>query len=73
MFGMTKKKYGMTIFPRPLIDYVKFITIILEETNYLKLERIQRCAARNITYWPIKTSTQTICDQIQLVDIRTRA
>ena len=58
---------------RPLIDYVPIITLIVEESNYLKLERIQRSAARNITYWPIKTSTQTIYDQIQLVDIRTRA
>lgn len=58
---------------RSLIDYIPFINLIYEYTNYLKIERIQRQAARYIIYWPLKTRTQVIYDQINLEDIQTRA
>ena len=58
---------------RPIIDYVPFINLLMAESNYLILEKVQRRAARSITYWPIKTRTSVIYEQINLEDIRTRS
>jgi hypothetical protein len=56
---------------RPIIDYVPFVTLIMAQNNYMILERIQRRAARAITYWPINTSI--IYEQLDLEDIHSRA
>ena len=58
---------------RSIIDYAPFLTLILANSNYMILERIQRKAVRTAVNWPIKTSTQTIYEQINFEDIKTRA
>ena len=58
---------------RPIIDYIPFITPLMAKSNYLILERIQRRAARSITFWPIKTRTTDIYEQINLEDVLSRA
>jgi hypothetical protein len=58
---------------RPIIDYVPFVTLLMANKNYMILERVQRRAARAITYWPMYTSTAKIYERLSLVDIRTRA
>ncbi len=59
---------------RPIIDYIPFLTPLMSNSNYLILERIQRRAARSITYWPIKTHTSSeIYEQINLDDVISRA
>ena len=58
---------------RPIIDYIPFLTPLMADTNYLILEKIQRRAARSITYWPIKTRTSDIYEQINLEDVLSRA
>jgi len=58
---------------RPILDYIPFISLLMADTNYMLLEKIQRRAARSITHWPIKTRTSIIYEQINLEDVKTRA
>lgn len=58
---------------RPILEYVPFLTLIMANTNLLTLEKIQRRAARQVIYWPIKTSTADIYRRINIEDIPTRS
>lgn len=58
---------------RPIIDYMPFINLSMSNTNYMKLERIQRSAARAATQWPIKTNTTIIYARLGLETVRNRA
>jgi hypothetical protein len=58
---------------RPLIEYVPFISLLLPESNYLKLERIQREAIRKAYNWPIGTSAAEIYKQYNFESIKDRA
>ena len=69
-------KLAMTTYKvlvRPLIEYVPFITLLLPETNYMKLERIQREAVRNAYNWAQGTSTTEIYKQHNMESIKDRA
>ena len=72
----TSSKLLMTSYKvliRPIIDYVPFVTLTMAATNYMILERVQRRAARAITFWPIHTATSAIYSLLDLDDIHTRA
>ena len=58
---------------RPLIEYVPFITLLLPETNYMKMERIQREALRNAYYWAQGISTTDMYKQHNMESIKDRA
>ena len=69
-------KLTMTIYKtlvRPLIEYVPFISLLLTETNYMKLERIQRAAVRKAYFWPRGISTSNIYKKHGLESIKSRA
>ena len=74
-WGASKKLLLTTykVLIRPIIDYAPFIPLAMCESNYIKVERIQRAAARIITYWPPETSTSKIYEEINIPDIRTRS
>ena len=58
---------------RPLLEYVPFATLILAESNYIKLERVQREAVRKAVHWPCRTPTSEIYKKIKFESIKTRA
>ena len=60
-------------FIRSLFDYAPFAIITMTESNYLIIERLQRAAARIITYWPIKTNTKIIYERLKLSDVKSRS
>ena len=58
---------------RPIIDYTPFIYLSMSPATLLKVERIQRAAARIITYWPMYTNTNTIYQQLNIPNILDRS
>jgi len=58
---------------RPLLEYVPFATLVLVESQYMRLERIQRQAVRKAIYWPQGVSTKDIYEQINIQNVRDRA
>ena len=57
---------------RPLIEYVPFITPLLPESNYMKLERIQRAAVRKAYDWAHGSSSIEIFKQHNIESIKER-
>ena len=58
---------------RSVVEYAPFVSLITANSNYMKLERIQRKAVRTATYWPIKTPTSTIYESLNIESIKKRA
>jgi hypothetical protein len=58
---------------RSLLEYAPFLLLAMSETNQLKIERIQRAAARVAIFWPPHTSTSTIYQQLGLTPVLDRA
>ena len=58
---------------RPVIDYSAMTTILMADTNRLKLEKIQRAAVRTAFYWPLHTRTEIMYDKAKLTPLMDRA
>ena len=58
---------------RPILEYVPYATLILSDSNYIKLERIQRAAVRKAYYWAWHRSTNDIYKELNIQSIKDRA
>ena len=58
---------------RPILDYVPFATLLMNEQRQLKLERVQRAAIRAAIYWPPHTRAENIYERVKLVPVIDRA
>ena len=58
---------------RPILEYVPYATLILSDSNYIKLERIQRAAVRKAYYWAWHRSTNDIYKEHNIQSIKNRA
>ena len=58
---------------RSILEYAPFTLLTMAPTNQLKIEKIQRAAARIATFWPPHTSTSTIYSKLNLEPMMDRA
>ena len=58
---------------RSLIDYTPSALAIMNDANYMIIERIQRAAVRMVVHWPGGISTKEIYKRLKLDDIMTRS